>query len=124
MSAKTLDLPDPSEVPTSIKATIRGLTYTISELPMDKYNELLERATTKTRNDVTGETEEDIDNTLLMRLMVNAAVSPKPESLMKLGVRHYRALTRLVQDLHYGDEPVKIESDEPAADGEAPKDAA
>lgn len=116
MSAKA-DLPVPSEVPATIKATIRGVTYTISELSMDRYDELLKKATTKVRNDITGEDEETTDQRTLMRLMINEAVTPKPESVMKLGVRHYRALTGLISDLHYGDEPVKIEPD---ADEETP----
>jgi|ERR1051326_1722900 hypothetical protein len=111
-----LDLPAPGPKPANVRATIRGTTYTITELPMERYNELLEKATTKTRNDITGEDEESVDNTLLMRLMILDAVKPKPDSLMKLGVRHYSALSRLVRDLHYGDEPVKIETEDESAE--------
>jgi len=110
MSAK-VDLPAPSDVPASIRATIRGTTYTVTELSMERYNELLAKATTKTRNDITGEDEEDIDQLTLMRLMILDAVRPKPDQLLKLGVRYYRAIQKLVSDLHYGDEPVKIETE-------------
>jgi len=115
MSAK-LDLPAPSEVPASMRVTIRGTTYTINELSMDRYNELLQKATTKTRNDITGDMDEDIDQTLLMRLMIMESVRPKPDQLMKLGVRFYRGLSKLVNELHYGDEPVKIETPDDSAE--------
>lgn len=111
MNAKT-ELPAPSETPASVKATIRGMTYTVTELSMERYNELLQKATNKVRNEITGETEDEVDNTLLMRLMIIDAVRPKPDSLMKYGVRFYRALARVVNDLHYGDEPVKIATDD------------
>lgn len=119
MSAKVVDLPAPSDTPATIRATIRGTTYTVTELSMDRYDELLKKATTKTRNDITGLDEEDIDQQVLMRLMINDCVRPKPDQLLKLGVRYYRALQRLVSDLHYGDEPVKIEDDVP--DEETPQ---
>lgn len=118
MSAKA-ELPAPSETPASIRATIRGVTYTVTELSMERYDELLKKATNKNRNDITGLDEEEVDQTLLMRLMVLDSVRPKPEAVMKLGVRYYRALTRLISDLHYGDEPVKIEDDVP--DEETPR---
>jgi hypothetical protein len=121
MSAKT-DLPAPSEVPATIRATIRGVTYTVSELPMDRYDELLEKSTKKTRNEITGEAEEEIDQTLLLRLMVMDSVRPKIDSVSKLGVRHYRAITRLVNELHYGDEPVtRLAEGAPEAGEETPK---
>lgn len=110
MNAK-VDLPAPSETPASVRATIRDVTYTVTELSMERYDELLKKATSKVKNDITGQDEEEIDQTLLMRLMVMDCVSPKPERVMKMGVRYYRALTRIVSDLHYGDEPVKIEDD-------------
>jgi len=112
MNAKVVDLPAPSDIPAVVKATIRGVTYTVSELSMDRYDELLKKATSKVRNEITGEDEENVDQRTLMRLMIMDSVRPKPESVMKLGVRYYRALTQLVSDLHYGDEPVKIETDE------------
>jgi hypothetical protein len=119
MNAKAVDLQAPSDVPATIRATIRGITYTVTELSMERYDELLKKSTNKVRNDITGLDEEEIDQTLLMRLMVMDAVRPKPDQVMKLGVRYYRALTRLVSDLHYGDEPVKIEDAPP--DEETPR---
>jgi hypothetical protein len=114
MSAKA-ELPAPSDVPATVRATIRGVSYTVTELSMKRYDELLKKATSKTRNEITGQDEEEIDQQTLMRLMILEAVAPKPDQLLELGVRYYRALQRLVSDLHYGDEPVKIESeDEPA----------
>jgi hypothetical protein len=112
MSAKA-DLPMPSDVPATVRATIRGVTYTVSELSMERYDELLKKATSKVRNDITGQDEEEIDNQTLMRLMIIDTVRPKPDQLLKLGVRYYRALQKLVSDLHYGDEPVTIEDDVP-----------
>lgn len=113
MSAKA-DLPAPSDVPATVRATIRGVTYIISELSMERYNELLDKATSKKKNEITGLDEEEIDQQVLARLMILDSVRPKPDQLLKLGVRYYRALNRLVSDLHYGDEPVKIETDDPA----------
>jgi hypothetical protein len=118
MSAKA-EMPTPSDVPATVRATIRGVTYTVSELSMERYDELLKKATSKVRNDITGQDEEEVDNQTLMRLMINDTVRPKPDQLLKLGVRYYRALQKLVSDLHYGDEPVTIEDDVP--DEETPR---
>jgi hypothetical protein len=63
-----------------------------------------------------------IDNTLLLKLMVlKCCVSPKLTDtiLSGYGYRMYRTIARIVNDLHYGDEPVEQVADAVEAD-EAP----
>lgn len=104
--------PEPSDEPAVIKAIIRGQKYTFSEITMERYDELMKKATSKVHNEVTGETDEVIDQTLLMRLMILECVRPRPEGVMRKGVRLYRAFARIVNDLHYGEEPVEIDDDD------------
>lgn len=107
-----IDVGVPSPEPAVVRATIRGNQYTFTELSMEAYDKLLKKATTTKYNEASGETEDETDSTLLMRLMILAATSPKPENIMDQGVRMYRAFAKVVNDLHYGEEPVKIESDD------------
>ncbi len=87
---------------------IRGATFRLRELSIGDYDELVKKATTKKANIVTGEDEETIDNSLLLKLMVlKCAVDPHltPETLAGLPMRAVLKLNQTVNRMHYGDEP-------------------
>lgn len=106
------------------KVNIRGTTYTIRELSIGEYDELVRKAT-KTQPNALGEDVETIDNTLLLKLMVlKSVVTPRlnPEALSNLPMRVVLKLNQTVNQLHYGDEPeteAPDESEEESGEGNA-----
>lgn len=87
---------------------IRGVPYTLRELSIGDYDEQVKKATTKKINPLTGEEDESIDNSLLLKFMViKCSVDPKltPESLSALPMRAVLKLNQTVNRMHYGDEP-------------------
>ena len=106
------------------EVNIRGIPYRLRELSIGDYDELVKKATTKIANPLTGQEDESIDNSVLLKMMVlKCAVDPKltPESLANLPMRVVLKLNLTVNKMHYGDEPEK--KPEPAADAaeETPK---
>ena len=88
--------------------TVRGMTFRLRELSIGDYDELVKKATTKVANPLTGQDDETIDNSLLLKLMVlRCSVEPKltPESLANLPMRVVLKLNQTVNKMHYGDEP-------------------
>ena len=103
---------------------IRGIPYRLRELSIGDYDELVKKATTKVANPLTGQEDETIDNSLLLKFMVlRCSVEPKltPETLANLPMRVVLKLNQTVNRMHYGDEPEK--KAEPADDAaeETPK---
>jgi hypothetical protein len=91
--------------------TIRGVTYRLRELSIGDYDELVRKATRSEMNQVTGQNEEETDNTLLLKLMVmKCSVEPKitAETLSGLPMRVVLRLNQTVNRMHYGDEPVDV----------------
>lgn len=102
------------------EVTVRGATFKLRELSIGEYDELVRKATTKTPNAMTGQEDEAIDNSLLLKLMViKCSVEPKltPESLANLPMRVVLKLNQTVNRMHYGDEPAEpkkaVEEGEP-----------
>lgn len=91
------------------EVTLRnGVTYRLRELSIGDYDELVKKATNKTSNPITGEENESIDNSLLLKLMVlRCSVDPKltAETLASLPMRVVLKLNQTVNKMHYGDEP-------------------
>lgn len=90
---------------------IRGATFRLRELSIGDYDELVRKSTTSKLNAVTGETDETIDNSLLLKLMViKCSVDPKlnAESLSALPMRAVLKLNQTVNRMHYGDEPEPV----------------
>ena len=105
------------------EVVIRGATFKLRELSIGDYDDLVKKSTTTVRNDLTGESRDDIDNTLLLKLMVlKSSVDPKltPEMLAGLPMRVVLKLNQTVNRMHYGDEP----ETEKKPDGEAGEGAA
>jgi DNA integrity scanning protein DisA with diadenylate cyclase activity len=125
MSAKVVELPDPAPVPATVTVEIRGQRFTFRELEISEYDKLVKQASHQ-EADVDGILQDVTDNTLLLKLMVlKSCVSPKltDSILTAYGYRMYRAIARIVNELHYGDEPVKQvkDDDEAAPEEETPK---
>jgi len=123
MSTKTVELADPGPKPETVTVEVRGQRYTFRELEISEYDKLV-KAATREEVDDDGITQEITDSTLLLRLMVpKSCISPtlSPDVVASMGARLYRALARVVNELHYGDEPVKQIKDEDEAD-ETPKE--
>lgn len=117
---KLVELPPPSDEPATVKARIRGRVYTFTELEIGEYDKLVTKATKREEDPDTGIAEDVIDNVLLMRLMIDKVVDPKPpQEILRVGTRMYRAFSRIINELHYGDEPVEILGDE---EGDAPEE--
>jgi hypothetical protein len=118
MSPKVVDFPEPGPVSATVTVKIRGQQFTFRELEISEYDKLTKQASHQ-EADVDGILQDVIDNTLLLKLMVlKSCVSPKLTDtiLASYGYRMYRTIARIVNELHYGDEPVEQVSDE--AEGE------
>jgi hypothetical protein len=103
--------------------TVRGMTFRLRELSIGDYDELVKKATTKVANPLTGQDDESIDNSLLLKFMVlRCSVDPKltPESLAGLPMRVVLKLNQTVNRMHYGDEPETEKKADDAAE-ETPK---
>lgn len=86
---------------------IRGTKFRIRELSIGEYDDLVKKAT-KTQQNALGEEVENIDNTLLLRLMVlKSVIEPKltPDVMASMPMRVVLKLNQTVNQLHYGDEP-------------------
>lgn len=90
------------------EVVIRGTTFRLRELSIGDYDDLVKKATTSKANPLTGEDEERVDNSLLLKLMVmKACVEPRltPEVMAALPMRVTLKLNQTVNRMHYGDEP-------------------
>lgn len=90
--------------------SFRGEEYKITELPIGEYDEIVKKATRKqtVEDPDTGAKQEVelLDQNLQSRLMLEACiVEPKGAKVKELGTRLVVALNRVVNRLHYGDEP-------------------
>ena len=102
---------------------IRGIPYRLRELSIGDYDELVKKASKPVTNLATGQEDEIIDNSLLLKLMVlRCSVEPKltPESLANLPMRVVLKLNQTVNKMHYGDEPETEKKADDAAE-ETPK---
>lgn len=94
MSSKTLE---PEFVTRDV--VFRGATYSLKELSASKYDELVKQAT---------DGNDETDGVILNRLMINAClIAPEitPEDLAAKPYKLIRELGRVVNELHYGEEP-------------------
>ena len=99
---------------------IRGTTYRLRELSIGDYDELVKKATRSVTNPITGEDQETVDNSLLLKLMViRCSVEPKltAETLAALPMRVVLKLNQTVNRMHYGDEP-EVKADDSISEGE------
>jgi len=121
---KVVELPDPGIFPATRTVEIRGQKFTFRELEIGEYDKLVKQASHQ-EADADGISQEVTDNTLLLRLMVlKSCASPKltDSTLSGYGYRMYRSIARIVNELHYGDEPIKeIGDDEESSAEETPK---
>lgn len=120
----TLGLPAPEPTQAVTKVTIRGRKYVFQELEIGEYDKLLKQATTEVGNPVTGEVDETIDQSLLSRLLIlKSCVEPKLTAgdLSGVGTKMYRAFVKIVNELHYGDEPIAVEKDDDEKPAETPE---
>lgn len=97
------------------KVKFRDTLYHLTELDIGTYDEISKKATKTITRD--GVEIEELDNQLQSRLMLKAALTePKITSLTALGTRLTIALNRVVNELHYGDEPDELKSEAIEAD--------
>jgi hypothetical protein len=124
MSTKVLELGDPSISPETVTIEVRGNRFTFRELEIGEYDKLVKAATHQEADD-DGIMQDVTDSTLLLRLMIpKSCIDPKltPDAVSSMGSRGYRALARIVNELHYGDEPIKrIKDDDETPAEETPK---
>jgi hypothetical protein len=112
----------PSNVAATSTVEIRGQRFVFRELEIGEYDELIKKAS-REEADADGVMQEVTDNTLLLRLMVlKSCTEPKltSEILNSYGTRLFRAMARVVNELHYDPEPVKRLDVDDAAE-ETPK---
>ena len=88
----------------------RDMDFKITELPIGEYDDIVKKATRKqtVEDPDTGAKQEVeiLDQQLQSRLMLTACiVEPKGVKVNELGTRLVVALNRVVNRLHYGDEP-------------------
>ena len=123
MATKTVEVAEPSRDPATAAVEVRGQKYHFRELEIGEFDKLQKQATHE-EVDGDGDMQEIVDNTLLLRLMViKSCVSPKmtADSVNSLGTRLYRALSVVVNDLHFSAEPIVQIRDEAPAEEETPK---
>jgi len=104
-----------------VKHTYRGVTYVLRELPMDRYDELVEQATAEA-TDADGEVTKVFDSAAHTKLLlVEALVEPKltARQLYGKGTRLVRALQAKVFALHLDPEPEEKAKGEDDDEGEA-----
>lgn len=99
---------DYSQEPRVERHRYRGRTFTFTELPIGKYDELVAQATIK--DDTTG--VERTDDFALMKLLVLNVVDVSPREYAKLGTRVILTLNGIVRKMHYGEEPEELLKDE------------
>jgi hypothetical protein len=126
-TSKVVEVKDPSPVIDTVKVEIRGRRYTFRELTISEYDKLIKQAT-REEPDADGDMQEITDSSLLLRLMIlKSCVDPKitPDDLNDFGSKVYRALSSVVNELHYAAEPIKqIKDDDETlaeSDEETPK---
>lgn len=93
--------------------TYRGVTYTIHELSMEAYDKTVKLATTK--DEITGEEKFDsaAHNKILTAKCVKVDGKPiDSDELYGRGARLVRQLQRIVQKLHWDEEPEDEAGDE------------
>lgn len=101
--------------------TYRGTTYTVHELSMADYDKTVKLATTK--DEVTGEDKFDsvAHNKILTAKCVRVGGKPvDSDELYSKGTRLVRQLQRIVQKLHWDEEP---EGEAEVSEGEATAEA-
>jgi hypothetical protein len=114
-----------TEVPAEKAINLRGTVYRFRELSIREYDDLVKKATTMKPNLMTGQEEEDVDSTLLLRFMVlKACIQPKltQSALDELPMPVVLKLNQTVNLMHYGDEPeLPVDEDEEgdSSEGEA-----
>jgi hypothetical protein len=123
MSTKAVEVADPGPDAATVTVEVRGKRYSFRELEISEYDKVVKQASHQ-EADEDGIMQDVTDNTLLLRLLViKSAVEPKltAETVNALGTRLYRALARVVNDLHFDIEPItQIKDETPAT--EAPKE--
>jgi len=120
MSTKVVDIADPSPDIDIVKVEVRGKRYTFRELTIAEYDKLIKQAT-REEPDSDGDMQEITDSSLLLRLMIlKSCIDPKitADALNDLGSKVYRALSSVVNELHYTPEPIKQIKDEDEAPAE------
>jgi hypothetical protein len=93
--------------PAKTEMTYRGQTFKLQEVEISVYDEALTKATTRTF-DADGQTQEAVDQPLLIRLLLlESLTEPRvtSEDLSHMGTRLVRQLERDVRDLHFDVEP-------------------
>lgn len=101
----------------------RGVLYVLKEVPIGKYDDLQRQATTEVEN-LDGTTTEKFDGSLRDRLLLSASIiEPAGVNLSKIGARVVANLTRIVNELHYFDEPDELKAEnQQSADDEGDGD--
>lgn len=120
-TTKAVEVAEPTDQIETVKVEIRGRRYMFRELKISEYDKLVKQAT-REEPDADGNMQEITDTTLLMRLMIlKSMTDPKinAEDLNDLGSKVYRAISSVVNELHYTPEPIKqIKDDEPEPSSE------
>lgn len=125
-TAKVVETKDPGPDVDIVKVEIRGRRYTFRELTISEYDKLIKQAT-REEPDADGDMQEVTDSSLLLRLMIlKSCIEPKlsADDLNDKGSKIYRAISSVVNELHYAAEPIKQikdEADAVPADEETPK---
>lgn len=88
----------------------RGIRYKVTELAIGDYDDIVKKATRKEKRVDPGsgveEEVEILDQQLQSRMMLKSCiVEPARIDITKLGTRLVVTLNRVVNNLHYGDEP-------------------
>jgi hypothetical protein len=107
-----------------VTRTYRGQKFLIRECDTDTYDKCLKQGTDTVSNPLTGEDEERVDETRVLRLLLlKSIVSPPIESLGQLGARLTRQLERDVRDLHFGMEPLDKKESKDDEDDDSPNES-
>jgi hypothetical protein len=89
--------------PSVRKVKIRGNVYTLRELTIGEYDACVAKATEKRTNPVTDREEEVVNNTTLLRFMVEKSSGMSVGKMSDLEMPVVLTLNKLVNDMHFPD---------------------
>jgi len=118
-----IEVSDPGITPEEVTVEIRGQRYTFRELEISEYNKLVKQASHE-EADADGIMQEVVDNGVLMLLMIRrSCISPvmTPDQVAALPTRAQRAISGIVNTLHFGVEPIVQIGKDGTAEKETPK---
>lgn len=109
---------DLSKTPRVERHKFRGHVYEFHELTITELDAIVKRATV-TKTDPDGRSYEAVDASLQMKYMIETSAGVPLREQTALGARLVGGLSRVVNEMHFGEEPDELTDEERAGEGNA-----